>query len=90
MSNMGIKRKIDQLGRLVIPSDMKRQIGLENGNEADIELQNDRIIVTNPCGMKSEMEITFKLNALKKLKETMPDDECIEEQIRTLEWVLNK
>lgn len=87
---MAVRRKIDQLGRVTIPSTMKNQLGLENGDDVDIDLQDNKLVVTNPSGMKSEMEISIKLGALKKLQETMPDDECLEEQIRTLEWVLNK
>lgn len=43
-----MKRKIDDLGRIVLPAEMKKEIGLENGSEANIELEDHKIIITKP------------------------------------------
>lgn len=43
-----MRRKIDNLGRLVVPVEMKREIGLDNGSEVDMEIEGDKIVLTNP------------------------------------------
>lgn len=43
-----MKRKIDELGRIVLPAEMKKEIGLENGSEANIEIEDHKIIITKP------------------------------------------
>ena len=43
-----MKRKIDDLGRIVLPAEMKKEIGLENGSEANIEIEDHKIIITKP------------------------------------------
>jgi len=41
-------RRIDDLGRIVIPKEMRNEIGLKNGDEANIEVQDNNIIISNP------------------------------------------
>lgn len=43
-----MNRKFDQLGRIVIPKEMRNKLGLEYGSEAKIELKGDKIIISNP------------------------------------------
>lgn len=43
-----MKRKIDDLGRIVLPAEMKKEIGLVNGLEANIEVEDHKIIITKP------------------------------------------
>lgn len=44
-----MNRKFDNLGRINLPKEMRDKLGLgEPGSEAMIELENDKIIVTNP------------------------------------------
>jgi bifunctional DNA-binding transcriptional regulator/antitoxin component of YhaV-PrlF toxin-antitoxin module len=73
-----MRRKIDDLGRLVIPIEMKREIVLENGSEVDIELEDNKIILTNPKGMKTREEIEQLCKCT--------NDTTVRE---TLKWVLN-
>lgn len=42
-----MNRKFDDLGRIVIPKEMRDKIGLKNGDEATIELVGDKIIISN-------------------------------------------
>ena len=41
-------RKIDDLGRLVLPIEMRKQLNINNGDEVNIESAEDKIILTNP------------------------------------------
>lgn len=43
-----MKRKIDDLGRIVIPAGMRDELGLANGSEAECNLRGNKIIITNP------------------------------------------
>ena len=39
----GIIRKIDDLGRIVIPAEMRRVLGIEEGDELEIVLNGDHV-----------------------------------------------
>lgn len=41
----GIVRKIDDLGRVVIPAEYRRVLGIKEGDELEIELENDRVTI---------------------------------------------
>lgn len=41
-------RSTDELGRIVIPVEMRKELGIENGSTVNIELKEDEIIITNP------------------------------------------
>lgn len=42
-----MKRKIDNLGRLVIPKEMREELKINLEDEVNIELVKDKIIITN-------------------------------------------
>lgn len=39
----GIVRKIDDLGRIVIPAEMRRVLGIQEGDELEITLSGDHV-----------------------------------------------
>lgn len=44
-----MNRKFDYMGRISLPKEMRSKIGIDNpGDEAHIELHNDKIIISNP------------------------------------------
>lgn len=45
MKSMGIVRRIDALGRIVIPKEMRKALYLEEGDPVDISSENDAIVV---------------------------------------------
>lgn len=46
MKNTGVSRKIDDLGRLVLPAEIRRRFGLNEGAHVDICVEDQRIILT--------------------------------------------
>lgn len=40
-----ITRKIDNLGRIVLPMDFRRALGLEQGNEVALDIEGDKITI---------------------------------------------
>ena len=45
MKSTGIIRKVDELGRVVIPIELRRVMGIEEKNSIEIFVDSDRIIL---------------------------------------------
>ena len=46
MKSTGIVRNIDELGRLVIPKEMRKKMGIGESSPVEIYVEDERIIVT--------------------------------------------
>lgn len=57
-----MNRKIDNMGRISIPKEMRTKLGLDVGDEVKIEIKNKQVIVTNPneLDLKSYIEGRLK------------------------------
>lgn len=42
-----MKRKIDDLGRLVIPMEIRKELKINNGDSVNIEVVDNKVVVTN-------------------------------------------
>ena len=42
---MGVKRKIDPLGRIVLPSEFRKELGIKEGKEVEMFLISDGIYI---------------------------------------------
>ena len=51
MKSTGIVRNVDELGRIVIPKEMRKKMGIANGDPVEIYVEADKIILTkyNEC-----------------------------------------
>ena len=76
---MAIERKIDNLGRIVLPKEMRDRLGIEENIPVEITSNEVSIIIKNPKVMRTQSEIKQRLE-----KE---ENEIIKE---TLRWVLNE
>lgn len=65
-----MNRNIDTLGRLVIPKEMRKQLGIKNCELVNIECSGDKIIITNP----SEIDYKERIDKLKKYMNTLCDE----------------
>lgn len=45
MTSAGVSRKIDSLGRVVIPAGMRRRLGLAVGDVLDIAIEDERLVL---------------------------------------------
>ena len=52
-----MERKFDELGRISIPREFRKKLNLENGAVANIELEDNKIIVTNPSAVDYKARI---------------------------------
>jgi AbrB family transcriptional regulator, transcriptional pleiotropic regulator of transition state genes len=49
MTATGIRRKVDDLGRIVIPASMRKTLGIEVGDELEFALDGDQLRLTKPA-----------------------------------------
>lgn len=45
MKNTGMARRIDDLGRIVLPSELRRLFGIHAGDELEISVEGDAILL---------------------------------------------
>jgi AbrB family transcriptional regulator, transcriptional pleiotropic regulator of transition state genes len=61
MKRTGIRRKVDDLGRVVIPASMRRSLGIGLGDVVEITVEDDRVVLVKPaeqcafCGSQHEL-----------------------------------
>lgn len=65
-----MKRNIDNLGRIVIPAEMRKQLGIELNQELEIELISNQIIIKNPKSIRSKEEIEDAYKNIRDLAES--------------------
>lgn len=63
MASSGIRRKVDDLGRVVIPAGMRRTLGIREGDTIEVAVEGERVVLAKPrdacvfCG-REEDELT--------------------------------
>jgi AbrB family transcriptional regulator, transcriptional pleiotropic regulator of transition state genes len=45
MKSTGVVRKIDELGRIVLPSELRRVFAIHEGDELEISVEGERVIL---------------------------------------------
>lgn len=62
MATSGIRRKVDDLGRVVIPSSIRKALGIHEGDLVEIQMDGDRVVLHVPeesctfCGSTLHLE----------------------------------
>lgn len=62
MKNTGVVRKIDELGRIVIPKEIRKNLNIRSGEDVQIYIEEDKIILK-----KYQKILSIKENAQKYL-----------------------
>lgn len=44
----GVRRKIDDLGRVVIPASMRKVLGIGVGDELDVRVEGEALVLSRP------------------------------------------
>lgn len=60
MKSTGIVRKIDELGRLVIPKEIRKSLNIHSGEDIEFFIEEDKVILTKYQKMLSIKETTQK------------------------------
>lgn len=93
MKSTGVVRKIDELGRIVLPSELRKVFGIREGDQLDISVQGEQIILQKRqdaclfCGAE-EPSIEFRdrrvcescageLGTMGRIEVRLPDTESI-------------
>lgn len=65
MKSMGIVRKMDDLGRIVLPAELRRQFDIAEKDAIEIYTENDKIILKKyepSCIFCDQVENTVRFN----------------------------
>ena len=61
MKSTGVVRRIDELGRIVIPKEIRRNLGIRDGENVEIFTDNDSIILKKYCRMTNNSDLAISL-----------------------------
>lgn len=61
MKSTGVIRKIDELGRIVLPKEIRRNLGIRDGENLEIYVENDHILLKKYSKMQDYSEIIKNL-----------------------------
>ena len=79
MKSTGIIRKVDDLGRIVLPIELRRTLDIEERDELEIYMENDRIILQKFeaaclfCGSSRGLVVYRKKNVCQECIKKMSD-----------------
>ena len=59
MKTTGIIRRIDELGRIVIPKEIRKNLRIKNGESLEIYLENDSIILKKYSQIESLKNVSI-------------------------------
>ncbi len=76
MKNTGMSRKMDDLGRVVIPAELRKSFGIKEGDQLEISVEEDRIILS-PRG--NSCIFCGSIQDLKEFRDRMVCASCIGE-----------
>ena len=66
MKQTGVTRKIDELGRIVIPKEIRKNLGIRNGEALEIFTNEDSIILKKYFEVRKYEDLSGKLCELIK------------------------
>ena len=64
MKSTGVVRRIDELGRIVIPKEIRRNLGIRDGENIEIFTDNDSIILKKYYRMSTNTDLATTLSEL--------------------------
>lgn len=77
-----MNRTIDDLGRIVLPAEMRRELGIEPNQELKIELIGNKIMISNPEAMKTKAEVEKMYKDMCNLANRNDYDKGFEDALR--------
>ena len=68
MKKTGVTRKLDELGRIVIPKEIRTNFKIEEGDQIEFYLNDNEIIIKKPSPLKGLDDEIYKLFQIYNLK----------------------
>lgn len=81
MKSTGIVRCIDELGRVVVPKEIRTQLGIANTDPVEIYMEDEKIIITK---YRSVCHFCGESEGLIDFKDKKVCQRCISELTRTI------
>jgi len=78
MKNIGLVRRIDDLGRVVIPKEIRRSFNINEGDPLEIHVSSDMI-----CYKKYVSETSY-IDTINSMIETLSEDYDIDNNIKNM------
>jgi len=66
MEKTGITRRIDELGRLVIPKEIRKNLKIKDNDQVEILVVNDEIVLKKYESLKKDKIVNYLINAIRK------------------------
>ena len=66
MKKTYITRRIDDLGRLVIPKDIRKVLKIKNNDQLEINVVDDKIVLNKYNFFEKDKNISIIINSIKK------------------------
>lgn len=87
MRTMGIVRRIDELGRIVIPKEVRKRLRMDSGDLVDISIEEENVVLSkfHPLNHDQELVASF----CDSLKEAYQTDLIITNQHKIIYSTLN-
>ena len=66
MASSGIRRKVDDLGRVVIPAGIRRSLNIREGDAVEVTVEGERVVISRPrdacvfCGREEDHLRNFR------------------------------
>jgi transcriptional pleiotropic regulator of transition state genes len=66
VASSGIRRKVDDLGRVVIPAAIRRSLGIREGDAVEVTVEGERVVLSRPhdacvfCGREEDDPARFR------------------------------
>lgn len=83
MKSTGIVRKVDDLGRIVIPMELRRTLGIEERDPLEIFVDGSQIILKKYQPIVEKEEVVDGLEKLKEVVEST-DKDVLERAIKLI------
>ena len=87
MKSVGIVRKLDHLGRVVLPKELRNTLGIEEGQSLEIYIEGETIMLKkyNPgCNCCGEIKIKATVQGIKLCEKCINDFNKAREEIDKL------
>ena len=73
MAMIGMARRIDQLGRLVVPAEFRKLMGIESGDLLDMRIDGGRLVIAK---MMPECAICAAIDSLVEFRDKYVCNTC--------------
>ena len=66
MENIGITRRIDELGRIVIPKEIRKNLKIKSSDELEIKVIDNKVLLSKYDGLEKEKTVNELLVSINK------------------------